>query len=64
MIWASQDEGRLDVKELLHAFHQGLCYVTVAMVGYIEYTLSLLDADIYRSGPPQLPHSGRVERSR
>ena len=32
------------------------------MVGYIGYTLSLLDASIYRSGPPQLPHSGRVGR--
>ena len=36
--------------------------VTVAMVGYIGYTPSLLDASIYRSGPPQLTHSGRVER--
>ena len=34
--------------------------VTVAMVGYIGYTPSLLDASIYRSGPPQLPHSERV----
>ena len=27
------------------------------MVGDIEVPLSPLDASIYRSGPPQLPHS-------
>ena len=32
------------------------------MIGYIEGTQSYIDATIYRSGPPQLPHSGRVER--
>ena len=33
-------------------------YVTIYMVGDIGVSPSPLDASIYRSGPPQLPHSG------